>query len=364
MNGGRTVFVPEPPHDTLPYDLPWSAPSVRAVKIGLLLAMWYSTSVITSLTTKTILSHFPFPITLALAQQAVAALLSYISWRWERADAPPAASRDRANIVMPIAAVMVLSLVRRTAPHTALSAAQRSARSTATSNDEWRTRATPPAAPPALHRPRCTARLHCPPAPPACTARAPPARNSSLRASAGAALAALRRQWCGAASRPRAAAPLHHQVSYRWSMLSVSVSFTHTIKTLGPMFTIFFSRLLLAEHMPISRLLSVLPVVLGVAITTSTEVEFALVPPTRAQHTSGLHALHRSPQPAARSPQPAARSPQPAARSPQPAARSPQPAARSPQPAARSPAPQPRPSAPPLSPARGPTLCRSASAAR
>merc|ERR1719409_2233643 len=65
-------------------------------------------------------------------------------------------------------------------------------------------------------------------------------------------------------------------VSYRWSMLSVSVSFTHTIKTLGPMFT-FFSRLLLAERMPISRLLSVLPVVLGVAITTSTEVEFALV---------------------------------------------------------------------------------------
>ena len=110
-------------------------------------------------------------------------------------------------------------------------------------------------------------------------------------------------------------------------MLSVSVSFTHTIKTLGPMFTIFFSRLLLAERMPISRLLSVLPVVLGVAITTSTEVEFALVPPTRAQHASGLHALHRSPQPAARSP-------------------------------------QPRPSAPPLSPARGPTLGRSASAVR
>ncbi len=109
---------------------------------------------------------------------------------------------------------------------------------------------------------------------------------------------------------------MHHQVSYRWSMLSVSVSFTHTIKTLGPMFTIFFSRLLLSERMSFTRLLSVLPVVLGVAITTSTEVEFALVPPTRTYRLQlGLHACHRSPH---RSPtlSPAyspARSPQPAA---------------------------------------------------
>ena len=118
----RMAFIPEP-HDTLPYDLPWSAPSMRAVKIGLLLAMWYSSSIITSLTTKTILSHFPFPITLALVQQAVAAVLSYISWRWERGADPPAASRDRASIVTPIAGVMVLSLVRRTAQRTAHSAA-------------------------------------------------------------------------------------------------------------------------------------------------------------------------------------------------------------------------------------------------
>ena len=110
---------------------------------------------------------------------------------------------------------------------------------------------------------------------------------------------------------------MHHQVSYRWSMLSVSVSFTHTIKTLGPMFTIFFSRLLLSERMSFTRLLSVLPVVLGVAITTSTEVEFALVPPTRTRRLQlGLHASHRSPQPNAQpslqpSPQPAVLSPQP-----------------------------------------------------
>jgi hypothetical protein len=128
MPRGRTSFVPEP-HDTLPYDLPWSAPSMRAVKIGLLLAIWYSSSIITSLTTKTILLHFPFPITLALVQQAVAAVLSYISWRWERGAIPQAASRDRARIVTPIAGVMVLSLVRRrTAQRTTLSAAQRTAR--------------------------------------------------------------------------------------------------------------------------------------------------------------------------------------------------------------------------------------------
>lgn len=118
----RRVFIPEP-HDTLPYELPWSAPSVRSVKIGLLLIMWYSSSIITSLTTKTILSHFPFPITLALVQQAVAAVLSYVSWRCERGAEPPAVSRDRASIVTPIACVMVLSLVRRTAQRTARSAA-------------------------------------------------------------------------------------------------------------------------------------------------------------------------------------------------------------------------------------------------
>ena len=66
-------------------------------------------------------------------------------------------------------------------------------------------------------------------------------------------------------------------MSYRWSLLSVSVSFIHTIKTLGPMFTIVFSRLVLDERLPTSRYLSVLPVVLGVSIATSTEVEFALL---------------------------------------------------------------------------------------
>ena len=44
---------------------------------------------------------------------------------------------------------------------------------------------------------------------------------------------------------PVAIAMVMALVTYRWSLLSVSVSFTHIIKTLGPLFTIFFSRLLL-----------------------------------------------------------------------------------------------------------------------
>ena len=152
--------------------------SRRTARIAVFLALWYSSSIVTSLTTKSILSEFPFPIGVALVQQAIAASLSYVSWRWQlRAEraAPPELHRHSAAFA-PIAVIMVLSLV-----------------------------------------------------------------------------------------------------SYRWSLLSVSVSFTHTIKTLGPLFTVVFSRGLLRERLPASRYLSVLPVVLGVAIATSTEVEFALV---------------------------------------------------------------------------------------
>mmetsp|Transcript_29094 Transcript_29094/g.61128 ORF Transcript_29094/g.61128 Transcript_29094/m.61128 type:complete len:412 (-) Transcript_29094:286-1521(-) len=66
-------------------------------------------------------------------------------------------------------------------------------------------------------------------------------------------------------------------VSYRFSLLTVSVSLTHTIKTLGPLFTMFFSFLLLGERTTLVRAGSVLPVVCGVAITTVTEVEFAAI---------------------------------------------------------------------------------------
>jgi hypothetical protein len=51
----------------------------------------------------------------------------------------------------------------------------------------------------------------------------------------------------------------------------------HTVKTLGPVFTIAFARLLLGERLPLSRCVAVAPVVLGVALTSITEAEFTMV---------------------------------------------------------------------------------------
>lgn len=49
------------------------------------------------------------------------------------------------------------------------------------------------------------------------------------------------------ATLPVAAVMVVALISYRWSLMSVSVAFTHTVKTLGPVFTIGFSRLLLGD---------------------------------------------------------------------------------------------------------------------
>ena len=93
--------------------------SPRALSIGLLLLLWYSSSVVTSLTTKSILSRFPFPIAVAVVQQAVAAILSYTSWRWHTStDAVRATPRLQcgSSELMLIALVMVMSLVRSRRP--------------------------------------------------------------------------------------------------------------------------------------------------------------------------------------------------------------------------------------------------------
>ena len=152
--------------------------------VGLLL-VWYGTSAVTSITTKEILRSFPFPITLAVLQQLVAAAGGVVAYRASIAstcargkiceDSSDSSARARAVTVLPVAAVMVGSLV-----------------------------------------------------------------------------------------------------TYRWSLMSVSVKFVHTVKTLGPVFTILFSRVMLKERLGVALGVGG-ALMVGVAITSITEAEFALV---------------------------------------------------------------------------------------
>ena len=74
---------------------------------------------------------------------------------------------------------------------------------------------------------------------------------------------------------PVAAVMVVALASYRWALMSASVSFVHTVKTLGPIFTIAFSRLFLGEHLPHERYFVIAPVILGVALTSISEAEFS-----------------------------------------------------------------------------------------
>ena len=150
----------------------------RLAGIACLLAVWYASSLLTSMSTKEILRTFPYPITLAAVQQAIAVACGWLSLRREKTGKTRCellADRHLHLSTLPIASVMVCSLA-----------------------------------------------------------------------------------------------------TYRWALMSASVSFVHTIKTLGPAFTIAFSRLLLNERLPAAHYLSVAPVILGVALTSITEAEFAM----------------------------------------------------------------------------------------
>mmetsp|Transcript_28190 Transcript_28190/g.86146 ORF Transcript_28190/g.86146 Transcript_28190/m.86146 type:complete len:369 (+) Transcript_28190:44-1150(+) len=65
-------------------------------------------------------------------------------------------------------------------------------------------------------------------------------------------------------------------VAYRWSLLYATVSFTCIIKTLAPLFTMIFSYFIASEPTSYSRCASVVPIVIGVALTSATEVEFSV----------------------------------------------------------------------------------------
>lgn len=114
-----------------------------AARVACLLLIWYSTSVLTSITTKEIIVRFPYPITVAMVQQGVAAVCGWCTAQMERRGA----LRDwrlHLRTFAPVAIPMVIALV-----------------------------------------------------------------------------------------------------SYRWALMTASVAFTSTVKTLGPGFTIVFSRVLL-----------------------------------------------------------------------------------------------------------------------
>ena len=74
---------------------------------------------------------------------------------------------------------------------------------------------------------------------------------------------------------PIAAVMVVALASYRWALMAATVSFVHTVKTLGPIFTIAFSRMLLDERLGATRYIAVAPVILGVALTSISEAEFS-----------------------------------------------------------------------------------------
>ena len=79
-------------------------------RVLVLVLVWYGTSVITSLTTKAILMEFPYPITVAAAQQAVAAVGGFLTARLERRGSL-ADFRLHLRTFAPVAVPMVAALV-------------------------------------------------------------------------------------------------------------------------------------------------------------------------------------------------------------------------------------------------------------
>ena len=174
---GRLRYLPERSSSgLLPLAGDGTCASSRTWRLAAMLALWYISSLLTSLSTKAILRDFPYPITLAAVQQALAAALGWASLLRDGSQRM-SLLRDRHlhRSTLPVASVMVITLA-----------------------------------------------------------------------------------------------------SYRWALMMSSVSFVHTVKTLGPVFTIAFSHALLGERLPATRCLSVCPVILGVALTSITEAEFAM----------------------------------------------------------------------------------------
>jgi len=176
MARGSTRFVPDKASPPLEACGGSSCTRSKSVRLAALIAVWYLSSLLTSLSTKEILRVFPYPVSLAAVQQAIAAVMGWTTLRTGQPCSVLLRDRELHLSCLPVATVMVVALV-----------------------------------------------------------------------------------------------------CYRWALMVSSVSFVHTVKTLGPVFTIAFSRLLLDERLPASSYSSVVPVTLGVALTSITGAEVTLI---------------------------------------------------------------------------------------
>ncbi|CAF3354617.1 unnamed protein product, partial [Rotaria sp. Silwood2] len=76
---------------------------------------------------------------------------------------------------------------------------------------------------------------------------------------------------------PLAIGKLLSQLTSQISLRLVTVSYTHTVKALMPLFTVIFSRIILREEQSITIYLSLLPIITGVIIASISELSFNVI---------------------------------------------------------------------------------------
>ncbi|CAF1068906.1 unnamed protein product [Rotaria sordida] len=90
---------------------------------------------------------------------------------------------------------------------------------------------------------------------------------------------------------PLAIGKLLSQLTSQISLRLVTISYTHTVKALMPLFTVILSRIILDEEQSITIYLSLLPIIIGVIITSISELSFDIIGLISALFSTCLLAL-------------------------------------------------------------------------
>ncbi|CAF1213238.1 unnamed protein product [Rotaria sordida] len=90
---------------------------------------------------------------------------------------------------------------------------------------------------------------------------------------------------------PLAIGKLLSQLTSQISLRLVTISYTHTVKALMPLFTVILSRIILDEEQSITIYLSLLPIIIGVIITSLSELSFDIIGLISALFSTCLLAL-------------------------------------------------------------------------